>query len=178
MLFSQDVALALYLIAILVAVFYAIMASMPALFAEVNHYNQLQTGLCFIPLGVGAAIGSIVNGKTQDWNFRRLAKKHNIPYDKRKDMDLRRFPIEHCRIMPIIPEMTIASLVCITYGFGMQYGAPVAVPLVQQFLMSMFLTGTGNSLSTLNIDRFPKQSATITSSSNLFRCIFSAILAS
>ena len=171
---NKDVALGLYFTSILMAAYYAIISTTPTLFSQIYHYNSLQIGLCYIPSGVAATLAAAINGKTQDWNFRRLAKKHNIPFDKRKDMDLRNFPIERCRILPIIPSLIIMCATCVTYGFGLQYGAPVPAALVQQFIMCGFLTSSFNSLSTLMVDWFPTRSATITASANFFRCLFGA----
>ncbi|KAL4953152.1 major facilitator superfamily domain-containing protein [Aspergillus filifer] len=49
----------------------ALLTSTPGLFKEIWDFNDLQIGLCFIPLGIGASLGAIVNGYVLNENYRR-----------------------------------------------------------------------------------------------------------
>ena len=171
---DKDIATILFFSALLYACYFTVVSSMPTLIHKYYGYDDLKIGLCFIPIGVGSMCGSMVNGKFQDRNFRRLCAKHGLPYDRRKDMDLRNFPIEQCRILPVIPSLTIGMMTCVTYGFALQYKSPIAPILVQQFIMGISMVGSFNSFSTLIIDLFPNRPATVTAASNVTRCLLGA----
>ncbi|KAL4798721.1 major facilitator superfamily domain-containing protein [Aspergillus venezuelensis] len=54
----------------------ALLTSTPTLFKEIWDLNDLQIGLCFIPLGTGASLGAIVNGYVLNENYRRHYQRH------------------------------------------------------------------------------------------------------
>lgn len=41
-------------------------------------YNHIIIGLCYLPLGAGFAIGSIIAGRLIDWEYAQAKKKHGI----------------------------------------------------------------------------------------------------
>ncbi|KAL4942507.1 major facilitator superfamily domain-containing protein [Aspergillus oleicola] len=52
----------------------ALLTSTPSLFKEIWLFNDVQIGLCFIPLGIGASLGAILNGSLLNKNYRRHAE--------------------------------------------------------------------------------------------------------
>ncbi|CRG92223.1 putative transporter AQR1 [Talaromyces islandicus] len=147
----------------------------PTLFPGIYGLNELEVGLCFLPLGVAAAIGSIVNGKLLDWNYRRLAAKHGMAIERKRNQDLTEFPIEKARLQMVIGFASVSALLFLTYGWALQYHAHLAVPMVIQFLIGGCIVCTSNSLSTLLADIFPGQVATASAAQNLLRCWLGAV---
>ena len=41
-------------------------------------YNHIIIGLCYLPLGAGFAVGSIIAGRLIDWEYAQAKKKHGI----------------------------------------------------------------------------------------------------
>jgi MFS family permease len=95
---QKDAAAILFFNALVYTAFYDVMASMPHLFQEVYNFNDLQIGLCYIPLGIGCAIASFTNGKMMDYNYKRVAREVGFTVDRKRGDDLRHFPIERARI--------------------------------------------------------------------------------
>lgn len=171
---EKDVAVVLVYNALIYTAFYDVVASMPKLFLEIYHFNDLQIGLCYIPFGAGCAIASFVNGKMLDHNYKRVARSIGFTIDRKHGDDLRHFPIERARIEPIWP-MLIAGLSCyLCYGWVLEKNANLAAPLILQFFIGVFINGSFNILSTLLVDLYPQSPATATAANNLVRCFLGA----
>jgi MFS family permease len=127
------------------------------------------------PLGAAACISAVLNGKLLDWYYRRLARKLNMPVDRKRGDDLRHFPIERARITSVFFVNALQSATILCYGWVLQQHAPLAVPLVFQFIMGICIVGSANSMSTLLIDLFPDRPSTASAAMNLLRCVFGAI---
>ncbi|CDS12714.1 hypothetical protein LRAMOSA04899 [Lichtheimia ramosa] len=54
---QPDLALLLFYYGVIAGVMYAIMVSIPSLYASIYDLSDLQVGLCYIPLGVGCIVG-------------------------------------------------------------------------------------------------------------------------
>ena len=171
---EKDVAMLLLFNSIVYIAFYDLTASNPYLFAEIYDFNDLQIGLCFIPYGVGALLAPIVNGKMLDWNFRRLAKKAGLSLDRKRGLDLRNFPIEKARIQVAIPLVALGAVTYLCYGWVMEVNAPLAAPLVLQFIIGLTITGCFNCLNVLLVDLYPTSPSTATAANNLVRCLMGA----
>lgn len=153
----------------------ALLTSTPNLFGKLYGFNDLQIGLCYIPLGVGSCIAAILNGKLLDFNYRRIAHKMGMPVDRKKGDDLRGFPIEKARLQAFFPLMALGVAAFIPYGWVLQQGAPLAVPLVLQFIIGFSFIASLNTLSTLMVDLFPDRASTASAASNLVRCWLGAV---
>ncbi|KAJ2956569.1 hypothetical protein NQZ79_g7598 [Umbelopsis isabellina] len=75
--FQPDIGLCLIYNAIAYSIFYAMLASYSGLLETIYKLNQLNTGLCYIPTGIGCILGSIIGGKILDRDFRIISKRHN-----------------------------------------------------------------------------------------------------
>lgn len=98
-----------------------------------------------------------------------------MPVDKKRGDNLRNFPIERARLTSVLYVNALQTVTLLCYGWVLQKHAPLAVPLVFQFLMGLWLVASSNSMSTLLIDLFPDRASTASAASNLLRCIFGAI---
>ena len=127
----------------LYAVMYGVIASLSVIFEKVYPYlNQTEIGLCFIPMGLGMLVGSLLSGRTLDSYYRKIrddlirqsrtdSEKHVDPEAIEKDPS---FPIEKARLQ-ILPWVVFVYTICIiVYGWALQSGVTIAVPLILQFI--------------------------------------------
>ncbi|KAL2004420.1 hypothetical protein VTN02DRAFT_31 [Thermoascus thermophilus] len=173
-IFQKDTSILLFSNAIMFAGFYDIAASIPSIFPSLYGLDDLQVGLCYLPLGVGSTIASIINGKFLDYNYRRVAKRLDFPLVKNRHTDLKDFPIEKARLEIAFPLILISSCSVIAFGWCLNYGTHIAAPSIIMFILGLSLTGSFNTVSTLLVDIYPNAAAAATASNNFFRCLLGA----
>ena len=171
---EKDMAVVLIYNALIYTAFYDIMASLPKLFQEIYHFNDLQIGLCYLPFGCGCALASFINGKMLDHNFQRVAKQIGFTIDRKHGDDLRHFPIERARLEIIWPLLGFGLSCVLCYGWVLEKNANLAAPLVLQFFIGLCVNGAFNILSTLVVDLYPQSPSTATAANNLVRCFMGA----
>jgi len=134
----------------------------------------------FIPIGGGSIISALTVGRLADGNYRRWAKKLNMPVVKNRRQDLTNFPIERARLEVIFPLFFVSVAVIIAYGWILTKKISIAVPIVLLFLMGFSLTATFQVLNVLMVDIYPGKPSVATAANNFTRCeigaVFSAIL--
>ena len=167
---EKDISLILFFNALIYTAFYTITATIPSLFSQIYHFNDLQLGLCYIPFGVGCALASVLTGHLMDWNYRRVAHISGFTIDLKRGDDLRDFPIEKARIQVIYPMLYFGIAAILCYGWVLERNAHLAAPLVLHFIIGLSLTGGFNVLSTLLVDLYPMSPSTVTAANNLVRC--------
>jgi multidrug resistance protein len=111
MLLEKDIVILLFSYSIIYSAYYCVLSSLPGLFEEIYGYGTLQTGLCFIPIGVGMWVSSLVSGRILDYNYESVAK--NLPPDTKADD----FPIEKARLRSIWVGVGITVAAVISYGW-------------------------------------------------------------
>lgn len=171
---EKDMAAVLFYNALIYTAFYDIMASIPQLFKDIYHFNDLQIGLCYIPFGAGCALASLINGRMLDRNYKRVAKQVGFVIDRKHGDDLRHFPIERARLEIIWPILSFGLICVLCYGWVLEKNAPLAAPLVLHFLVGLCVNGSFNILSTLVVDLYPQSPSTATAANNLVRCFMGA----
>ena len=171
---EKDVGMLLFYNSLVYTAFYDVITSIPYLFQQTYSFDDLQIGLCFIPFGIGCFFAPILNGRLLDWNFRRVARQMGIPVDRKRQNNLKDFPIEKTRVQVAYPLLYtgIATILC--YGWVMEVGTSLAAPLVLQFIMGLALTGAYQCMSVLLVDLYPLSPSTATASNNLVRCLIGA----
>ena len=171
---EKDVAVVLIYNALIYTAFYDVVASIPALYADIYHFNDLQIGLCYIPFGAGCCLSSFANGLLLDRNYGRVARSIGFAVDRKRGDDMRHFPIERARIEIIWPLLSVglASLLC--YGWVLERSANLAAPLVLTFVIGFCVNGSFNILGTLLVDLYPQSPSTATAANNLVRCFLGA----
>lgn len=127
------------------------------------------------PLGVSACIGAVLNGRILDFNYRRTARKLGVSIDRRRGDDLRNFPIERTRLQPVFFFLALQLAAFLPYGWVLERPAPLAAPLILQFVMGLTTVATSNTLSTLLVDIFPDRPSTASAACNLVRCLLGAV---
>ncbi|KAG2173676.1 hypothetical protein INT43_005096 [Umbelopsis isabellina] len=174
-LFQPDVALCLLIMGIPYAVFYCVMSSITNLFSGLYNLNELQVGLCYIAIAVGACIGSLTQGKILDRDFKIVAAQHGfdsttlsrgaLPID---------FPVFKARFRSAVIPILFFDALIMVYGFLLWKEVPLAGPLVIHFFIGLSQSSLFTSIQTLIVDLYPRNSASISASNNLVRCLLGA----
>lgn len=81
--FDLETMLILLTTGLMFACFYAVMTGATTSFHEVYHFNDIQTGLMYLPIGAGGIASAFSTGVIVDWNYRRHAKKAGMPVLKK-----------------------------------------------------------------------------------------------
>ncbi|GAA5864994.1 hypothetical protein JCM3774_003932 [Rhodotorula dairenensis] len=180
---EKDVFLVLTFNSACYTLFYTVTTSTGTTFKDTYHLNETELGLCFIANGAGCLLATFINGPrmTHDYNVvkRQVERKRveagfskeDEARERKKDLnDLSTFPIEHARLRsePYFFFVLIAST--ITYGWVLDQGVHLSVPLIMQFFIGVSVTTIFNCTSTLLVDLYPSQSASATAANNLYRC--------
>jgi predicted MFS family arabinose efflux permease len=171
---EKDVGLLLFYNSLVYCATYDIMTSAAQLLPEIYGLDALHVGLCFLPMGIGAFLASVVTGRLVDWNFRRTARRIGHEIIPGRASDLRAFPIELARVQIALPATGVGILATIGYGWAMDAEAHLAVPLVMTFFAGLALTSAFNTLSVLVVDLYPQNPATAAAANNLVRCLMGA----
>ncbi|KAK3956593.1 MFS transporter [Pseudoneurospora amorphoporcata] len=172
--FNPDLGLLISYGTIVYLVFILICATLGTQFADRYGYNQLQTGLCYLPYGIGCTVAAVVQGSILGWNYRRLAKKMGMTIDYKRGDDLSKFPIERARLQPVIPILGLGVLATIGYAWALETTTHVAGPLVLLFVVGLCVTGSFSLVNTLVVDLYPEAPATAVAATNLVRCLCGA----
>lgn len=139
---SKESFLLLIYMGIMYAGYAIIIASLPTQLASTFHYNSIQVGLCYIPLGMGSIVARQVTGRLIDWNFRRHGKKLGIVILKSQQTNIDDFPAERARLEVAFPLAYLACAVMVPYGWIMHLEKPpLAAALVLLFLTSFTVSG-------------------------------------
>ncbi|KAK0377144.1 major facilitator superfamily transporter [Colletotrichum tamarilloi] len=187
LLIQKDILINLVFGGVVYTIWTMVTSSTTILFKELFGLSDLQTGLAFLPNGLGTIVGSAIVGKLMTKDYLEMEEEyktsHNITGTEKlsgKNMPAE-FPIERARLrrLPWIVLIFVAS----TGGYGLSLNFPsitsrsgwIAVPLVLQF----FIAATSNAVFALNqtlvTDLCPGKGASATAINNLVRCGLGAI---
>lgn len=158
------------------AVWYSIQASIPIIYGDRYGFKALQVSLCYLSGGIGVIAGGLIAGRLMDYNYKVVARNHNLPLERRSGDDIPEFPIEEarsrgCCILNIFSVGDLAS-----YWWVVHRHVHPSVPLVLQFFNGAKCTIVLQIFSTLVIDIFPGQSGAAGAAKNIMRCLLSAAL--
>ncbi|KAF4556403.1 Multidrug transporter QDR2-like protein [Elsinoe fawcettii] len=170
LLAEKEIGLLLAFNSVVFIPYYVTLTTTPYLFARIYHFSDLQVGLSFLPLGVGAVFAPIINGNMLDWNFRRTAKKLGMVVDRKRATDLTSFPLEKARLQVLMPFVLLCIASVLTYGWIMHYNAPLAAALILQFIIGISSTASFGALNVLLVDLCPKTPTTVIAANNFCRC--------
>ncbi|KAK3353780.1 major facilitator superfamily domain-containing protein [Lasiosphaeria hispida] len=174
LLFEKELSILLGYSAIVFAGFYAIATALPSQFSALYGFSDLQIGLMYLPLAGGSIVAAGIAGPAVNWNYRRHATKLGIPVDRKRQADLRSFPIERARLEIGMPLLGLSAAVMVAWGWAVQAGAHVAVPCVLLFLLGVGMIGFNNTSSVLIVDIYPEKAGAAVAANNLTRCLLGA----
>ncbi|KAG8724246.1 hypothetical protein FRC12_015323 [Ceratobasidium sp. 428] len=204
--FTQpDVLIILICTGFIYSVFYSVPATTATLLQNAHPYlTEISTGLCFIPLGVGGALGSVGIGKILDYDWRKMEARYSLSEPKfstqSEHQDAERsekgngdthimrsreglppikrekqdLPIEHTRLKRVPIIFFLEMATFVGYGWSIQKKAPLAIPLVLQFFVGLVSLPMMTIHQTILVDMYPSQASSIIASSNIVRCLLGA----
>jgi hypothetical protein len=151
-----------------------VLSSITEVYTEQYSLNMLEIGLCYITLGTGSIVASVVTGRLLDWNYRRMTTKStaDCTSDEQKKSDS--VSVEKARSMITIPLVILGSLTVLAFGWVLQYGVALPAPEVLLFFIGVGQTGGFISTSTLLVDLHTTHPAAATAANNMVRSFFSA----
>lgn len=185
--FYLDVLNLLVFNAILYAVFYSVNTTISTIFAtKYSFLNEIDIGLCFLAIGGGMTISTVLSGKMLDADFQRIktrlvkkAEEDSEKYIRPEDVTREEnFPVERARLRMIPIFTAVFVLTCAGYGWSLQRETNIAVPLILQVIFGYTIITIMNSVQTLLVDLLPSQSSSITACNNLVRCSLGALMVS
>ncbi|GME56175.1 putative major facilitator superfamily transporter protein [Neofusicoccum parvum] len=186
-LLEKDVGCTLFFGAVVYTVFSMVTSSTTFLLADHYGLNTVQIGFCFLPNGIGCALGSYISGLALDRDFSlasltHLATDPSLPAAslKQKSTLPFSFPLERARLSQLPLAVSIFVFGVVLYGFSFSPSATagpahLAVPLLAQFAIGLAATAVLNVNNTLTVDLYPGKGAAAAAVNNLARCLVGAV---
>ncbi|KAG6999618.1 itaconate transport protein [Physcia stellaris] len=174
-IFWKDTALVLWMAASPYAVWYCVQASIPPIYQDIYGFDELQIGLSFLTGGFGTVLGGYLNGKLMDYNYKVTARQIGHTIDRVSGDNLDKFPIERARARGSWSLLLIYIGTLAGYGWSIHARAHESVPLILQFILAALCTAFQQTFNALLVDVFPASPSTAAASSNITRCLLSAL---
>ncbi|KAL1618546.1 hypothetical protein SLS56_010520 [Neofusicoccum ribis] len=186
-LLEKDIGCTLFFGAVVYTVFSMVTSSTTFLLADHYGLNTVQIGFCFLPNGIGCALGSYISGLALDRDFSlasltHLATDPSLPAAslKQKSTLPFSFPLERARLSQLPLAVSIFVFGVVLYGFSFSPSATagpahLAVPLLAQFAIGLAATAVLNVNNTLTVDLYPGKGAAAAAVNNLARCLVGAV---
>ena len=138
-------------------------------------YHLTIIGVCYLPAGIGGLCGSFFTGRIIDIYYKRVLAQFErnkangvIPKDSV-------FNIFRVRLMCVLPQNFIAVVSFLLFGWSVDQGWHIAVPLITSCISSYCAMSTLSTMTTLLVDLYPGKSSTASSCFNFVRCSLSTI---
>ena len=173
-MFHPDTFFALWIQGSFYLVDYTVVAAMPDIFKDIYHFNELQTGLTYVPRGVGIIAGGFCIGKIMDYNYKTVARKIDWNIDEVAGDDLQHFPIERARTRGSYFLLIISTAVLVGYGWAVTKQAHLAIVLILQFIQGSMGCCFYNTYNALLVDVFPESPSTAAAAASIVRCAMAA----
>ncbi|KAK3397523.1 major facilitator superfamily domain-containing protein [Sordaria brevicollis] len=153
---EKDVIVTLFFGAIVYTVWSMVTSSTTALFQPRFGLSNLQTGLIFIPNGVGCILGSTLSGKVMNRDYQIVESSYRASHHLAGSVEINRkkladFPISRARLRSSL-YFVVPFIVCVAGQMGLF-----------------------NLNSTLMVDLYPGASASASAVNNLVRCLIGAV---
>ncbi|KDR78741.1 hypothetical protein GALMADRAFT_223989 [Galerina marginata CBS 339.88] len=178
---NPDVDLLLFINGILFATFYGVLVTMSSLMLPKYPFlNETTLGLCFLSIGGGTIVGSVLSGRILDHEYQRV-RQRILAENKDSVVNLSReenFPLEKARLRIAPYFVIVLAATCASYGWCLKMTVNISILLILQFLVGSIAILGMNATNTLLIDIVPGRSSSVTACSNLIRCSISAIMVS
>ncbi|KAI9244130.1 major facilitator superfamily domain-containing protein [Phascolomyces articulosus] len=132
-------------------------------------YNAWQVGLCYLPLGFGFMIGSVLSGKHSDIALSKTKENNTGKKSKRQ--------IPEMRLMASVPAFFFIPAGYLIYGWTTEKGVGVYAPLIGLFVYALGQMWAFTPTSVYLVDSKPGSSATAVGIANAARSIVGAVTA-
>ena len=192
-IFYGDTCLVIWIPSSFYALWYCVQASIPSTYkAACYSFTDLEVGLAYLPGSVGVILSMYLAGKFMDRSYKITAKRMGFAVDKVKGDDLATFPIEQARSRGCTYLLLISTCVMLGYGWAIERGVHVSIPLILQFFQGFLATWLIQCFSALLVDSeyrhsskrsvsethskaFPRTPSTAATAGNMMRCVLSAV---
>jgi multidrug resistance protein len=165
----------LFFSGLLYAGYYIILTGLPDQLASTYHYNTIQVGLCYLPIGMGPLLTRPFIGRIMDANFRRHARAIGVEIVKNRQQEIDNFPIERTRLEISLALVYISCASFIPYGWVMNLQhPPLPAVLVLLFIMGITISAAFQPITALVLDLNPVRPAAATAAMNFVRCLLGA----
>ncbi|CZR52695.1 related to dityrosine transporter [Phialocephala subalpina] len=155
--------------------YFILLAGLPSQLETTFHYNSIQVGLCYIPMGAGILIARQIVGRLIDFNFRRHAKKLGVQIVKNRQTSTENFPVERARLEVGLPLAYLGCVSVVPYGWVMRMQhPPLPLALFLLFCNALSMSGSMQCLQVLLVDCHPESPSSTSAAANLIRCLLSA----
>ncbi|KAG8219481.1 hypothetical protein J3R82DRAFT_417 [Butyriboletus roseoflavus] len=134
---------------IVYAIFYAVTTTISTLFQLTYPFlNETDIGLCFLAIGGGTVIGSLITGKLLDSDYRKLEERiaRNVSLDPENSVPAGQvardetFPIEQARMQMAPFHLIVYTACCAGYSWCLEKEVNIAAPLMLQMICKFFPT--------------------------------------
>lgn len=119
MFLEPDIALLIVSYSLPFVTFSVASATLSETLAGNYNYNMIYVGLCYLPLGVGFALGSLLSGRLVDWEYRRAKEK----YGERLNLFTARL-----RLAPFFNTIYCGGIICVEWC--LEKRVHIAAPMV------------------------------------------------
>jgi multidrug resistance protein len=150
-----------------------VLSSITEIYTAQYGLDELEIGLCYITLGTGSIVASVVTGRLLDWNYRRMGSKRAAESTTGQATE-DEVSVEKARSMVTIPLVVLGSVTVLAFGWVLKFGEPLPAPEVLLFFVGVGQTGGFISTSTLLVDLHTSNPAAATAANNMVRSFFSA----
>lgn len=143
--------------------FYLIITVLPVAFAQDYGFSSGTTGLCYLANSAGSIIGAIGGGRILDSLYVRLTARNKGVAEPEMRLHVMWF------------GLVVVPIAFLIYGWTLQDGYTVALPLLGFFLMGLgmmtYMTGTNSYL----VDSYTESSASVSAACNFMNSTWAAI---
>lgn len=96
-------------------------AALSVLFVEIYALNRWQTGLIYLPFGLGGTASAFISGPLLDTAYRRARTQRGLPTDTTVGDDLDSFPVEKARLNVMWAPMITTACSVLVFGWVLHY---------------------------------------------------------
>lgn len=133
-------------------------------------FDDIQTGLSYLPAGIGSILASIIGGKALNWNYKRRKSAWDELPEPKEPFDIHRVRSE------FVTALTLVNIGAIlVYGWAIGYKVNLAPIYIALFIHSFVTVCILSILQTLLVDLYPSQASAASSCLNLMRGLLSAV---
>lgn len=129
---EKDILILLVYYSVQYAACYTVTTSVPYLFSNLYGLNDMWTGLSYFPNGIGCIVGSIVQGKILNYDYRRMQQRLSIV--SQIGLSDSSIPLERVRMRSTWFHAAIFNILLVVYGWCLYVKAHLAVILVIHFI--------------------------------------------
>ncbi|KAL2015461.1 hypothetical protein VTK56DRAFT_5386 [Thermocarpiscus australiensis] len=120
------------------------------------------------------ALSAFATGRLLNLSYDRTAAEMGVSVSKGHATDLRDFPIERARLRTVNFRVAMSAALVMGYGWALQAGLSMAVPLVLQLFIGLTIQMVFTALNTLLVDLHASCPSTAQAACNFVRCEMAA----